>query len=57
MRIFNSFEEISAKVHEAHGKEGLPIDAAGVKKLLVAMRALGLVDWIEKGAGEQKPAS
>lgn len=47
MHIYNSLDEAKSAVVKAQGAMGLPIDDAGVRKLLVSLRALDLIDWIE----------
>lgn len=47
MYVYNSLDEVKAVVVAAQAAMGLPIDDAGVRKLLVSLRALGLIDWIE----------
>lgn len=55
MHIFNSLHEAVEKVNAAQMKGGWPIDSNGTRKLLVSLRALGLVDWIEPKADKTQP--
>lgn len=52
MHIYNSLDEAKDLVTKAQAAMGLPIDDAGVRKLLVSLRALGLTDWIEPKPAE-----
>lgn len=56
MHVYNSLDEAKAVVTKAQAAMGLPIDDAGVRKLLVSLRALGLTDWIEPMTVQDDPA-
>jgi hypothetical protein len=58
MHLFNSFDDAVAKVNDALVANAYPTDANGTRKLLVTLRALRLVDWIEpKADAPAKPSA
>lgn len=45
--ILPAYESLAQKLRDAHKAAGYPIDENGIRRLLVSLRALGLVDYAD----------
>jgi hypothetical protein len=52
--IWPSYEAARDAVTASHSAGGWPIDLAGIRKLLYALRALKVVDWETEGGSPVK---
>lgn len=49
------YDQAAAKVRQAHAANGFPIDENGIRRLLITLRALGLIDWKEGPPSPVRP--
>lgn len=46
-RVVPTYATLEQRLLEAQREQGLPLDPGGARRLLIALRALKLIDWPE----------